>query len=160
MCSHLAGWGIAGNTRGKEQKERGAERSPLASSLLRPYCGQETYLSGPRLLLRKRSDVRVTSSVRLQVAWSISLPREARISAALSQGSEGAVPTATQDSGELTQTSAVPEASAPARPAGPVPAAGPGSRHPSHPENTGGQGQVPHPLPLNKPPFLPPGGHP
>lgn len=90
MCSYLVGWGlrhrvrggtsgseesrgVVGNTGGKEQKERGAKGSALASSLLQPHSGQETYLSGPRLLLRKRSEVRVTSSVRLQVAWSISL---------------------------------------------------------------------------------------
>lgn len=104
MGGGTSGWGesraTVGNTEGKEQKEREAKGSALASSLLRPCSGQETYRSGPRLLLRKRSDVRVTSSVRLQVAWSISLPREAGISAALFQGNEGSMPTATQDSGD------------------------------------------------------------
>lgn len=58
----------------------------------------------------------------------------------------------------LTRTSAAPGASAPARPTGPVPAAGPGSRHPTHPENTGGRSQTPHPLSEPRP--LPPGATP
>lgn len=48
--------------------------------------GQDTHLSVPRLLLRKSRATRVTSRVRLQEAWSTSLPREARVRAAFSQG--------------------------------------------------------------------------
>ena len=42
-----------------------------------PHPGRNTHLSVPRLLLRKRRAILVTSSVRLHVAWSISLPRGA-----------------------------------------------------------------------------------
>lgn len=81
--------GIAGNIGGEEQTQRKWVRGlswPHAGC--RPHPGQDTrpYLSVPRLLLRKRRAILVTSSVRLQVARSVSLQGAAGVSAAFSQG--------------------------------------------------------------------------
>lgn len=55
------------------EKERRAEGSEWPHACCGPCPGQDTYLSVPRLLLRKRRAICVTSSVCLQVAWSVSL---------------------------------------------------------------------------------------
>ena len=60
----------------------------------RARCGPapgDTHLSGPRLLLRKRRAILASSSVRLHVAWSISLPKGAR-SELPPSGTEGPAP--------------------------------------------------------------------
>lgn len=76
-----------GKTRGEEQTERGLSEPHPCS----PRPGQDTHLSLPRLLLRKRRAILVTSSVRLHVAWSISLPRGAQVRSAFFQGTQGSV---------------------------------------------------------------------
>lgn len=67
---------IVGNI-GVRNRQREGPRGlswPQARGGHRP--GQDTHLSVPRLLLRKRRAIRRTSSVRRQAAWSVSLPRE------------------------------------------------------------------------------------
>ena len=67
------GKGHCWKVRGRNRQRGGAGPTPAA-----PRPGQDTHLSVPRLLLRKRRAILVTSSVRLHVAWSISLPNAAR----------------------------------------------------------------------------------
>ena len=155
---------VAGKV-GNREKGRGLSAGPKPAADTHP--GQDTHLLVPRLLLRNRRAICMTSSVRLQVAWSVFLPRGSRVRAAFSLGPRALrLQAGPQHQAEevwvawpahlptwppaparraLTGTSAAPEASAPAQPAGPVPAVGPGSRHPTRPENTDERGQVPHP---------------
>jgi hypothetical protein len=117
----------------------------------------DTHLSVPRLLLRKRRAVLVTSSVRRHKVWSTSLLRGSQSQSCLDQAQTiPRVWTWPQDGVEescpphpsqvLTQPSAAPEASSLARPAGPVPVSGPGNQHPALPTTYRWAGSGPHHL--------------
>ena len=148
---------------GERNRQREGPRGLSGPHPCSPRPGQDTHLSLPRLLLRKRRAILVTSSVRLHVAWSISLPRGAQVRSAFFQGTQGTharghspraawmrsgfplPPPLHPALGVLTQTSAAPEASVPAQPTEPVPAAGPGSQRPAHPETCRKAGSGPAP---------------
>lgn len=172
--------GQCGKYWGEEQTERRAEGSQLASGLLRP----PPWAGHPPLGAQAAAEEEEGHLQDLQCPPAGRLERlpereRSRSQSCLLPGARARAcsggPSATWRVGAarptprppcplhqpriLTQTSAVPSASAPARPAGPVPGAGPGSRHPTCPENTGGRVRLRTPTSCEPRP-LPPRCHP